>query len=314
MKTELSASAPAPVLIAAFYLFAELEDAAALAPELQARAEAAGLVGSMLVASEGVNGTLAGAPSVLRGFLAGLRADRRLAALDWKESWAATPPFRRMKVRLKREIVSMGAVGVVRPETVGAYVPPSDWNALIRDPEVAVVDVRNDYEIALGRFEGSIDPETASFRDFPAWADHAAGLRSARAVAMYCTGGIRCEKATAYARSIGFENVYHLEGGILRYLEEVPEAESLWRGECFVFDERVSVDHTLQRGTHDLCHGCRRPISATDKTSPDYTPGVSCPACVGDLSQQGREARAERMRQIRLAEARGERHLGRRMG
>ena len=298
-------------LIAAFYHFTQIADPPALIDRLRQAGGAAGVSGTVLVAPEGINGTLAGKPEALRGFLAGVRADPRFTALSWKESWAETPPFLRLKVRLKREIVSMGAPGVVTPEAVGEYVPPAEWNALISDPDVAVIDVRNDYEIALGQFDGAIDPNTESFRDFPAWAAaNATMLRGKKAIAAYCTGGIRCEKATVLLRELGLPEVKHLEGGILGYLEHVPPEHSLWRGECFVFDDRVSVDHDLRPGAHELCHGCRRAISEADKQDPRYSPGVSCPNCAADLTPEKEARRAERARQSRLAAERGERHLG----
>ncbi|MBX2855190.1 MAG: rhodanese-related sulfurtransferase [Rhodobacteraceae bacterium] len=302
-------------LIAAFYHFADVADPTALIETLRRAGEAADVAGSLLVAPEGINGTLAGAPTSLRGFLEGVRADPRFAALRWKESWSEDPPFLRLKVRLKREIVSMGAPGVVSPETVGEYVPPEEWNALIADPDVAVIDVRNGYETALGQFDGALDPETGSFRDFPAWvAANAPMLREKRAIAAYCTGGIRCEKATVLLRELGLPEVKHLEGGILGYLEHVPVERSKWRGECFVFDDRVSVDHNLRPGAHELCHGCRRAISAADKQDPRYIPSVSCPHCAAEMTPQQEARRAERARQSRLAAERGERHLGARQG
>lgn len=298
-------------LITALYKFVAIDDPAALIEVLRRDAEAADLCGSLLVAPEGINGTIAGSEAALRAFLERLRADPRFADLSWKEAWAEARPFGRMKVRLKREIVSMGAPGLLATADVGTYVAPRDWNALISDPDVAVIDTRNDYEVAIGRFNGAIDPQTSSFRDFPAWVDaHRDALANTRKIAMYCTGGIRCEKATAYLKSVGFENVYHLDGGILRYLEDVPAEESLWRGECFVFDDRVSVDHSLEKGHYDLCHGCRRPITEEDRRSPQFTPGVACPACADTITAEQRRGREERSRQMRLAAARGDRHLG----
>ena len=299
-------------LIAALYKFAHLEDFAELRAPLIRNAERHGVRGMLLLAREGINGTLAGEEAGLRAFLDQLRADPRLADLTWKESWSTEPPFRKLRIRLKREIVSMGAADIVSTATVGDYVKPEDWNALISDPEVAVIDVRNDYETGIGGFEGAIDPQTRRFRDFPAWAAHAQTRSKDKPVAMYCTGGIRCEKASAYMRSIGFERVYHLEGGILAYLEQVPQARSLWRGGCFVFDERVSVGHGLTPLAHDLCRGCRRPITAEDRAHPDFIDGVQCGACAAQTSEAQRRARRERLRQIALAERRGERHLGRR--
>ncbi len=253
---------------------------------------------------------MAGAPAALRGFLDELRQDRRLSSLEHKESWAREKPFRRLRVRLKKEIVSMGAPGLVSPETVAAYTPPERWNDLIRDPKTVVIDVRNDYEIAIGRFERAVDPGTESFRDFPAWAEaHVDALRAADAVAIYCTGGIRCEKAGAHLRAIGVERVFQLEGGVLKYLERAPEADSAWRGGCFVFDERVSVGHGLEPLDHTLCRGCRRPLTADDRASPLYRLGVACPHCAEDAAPEQLRRRAERQRQIERAAARGERRL-----
>lgn len=294
--------------IAALYKFTALPDAPALVPTLQASGDAEDLLGSLLIAPEGINGTIAGAPERLSRFLGGLRADPRFADLTWKSAEADAPPFRRFKVKLKREIVSMGAPDIVTPDTVGQYVDPADWNAAMAAADV-VIDVRNDYETAIGAFAGALDPETASFREFPDWAAAAPSLQGAKTVAMYCTGGIRCEKASALLRSRGVERVLHLKGGILAYLEQIPVADSQWRGECFVFDERVSVDHALQPGAYDQCYGCRRPISAADKASPLYKPGVACPACATEASPEQTGRREERARQIKLAAARGGRHL-----
>ncbi len=298
-------------LIAALYKFTAVADPEGLRDWAAARAAEARLTGTLLVAPEGVNGTLAGASGALRGFIASLSARPEIGPIAHKESVSAEPPFRRLKVRLKREIVSMGAPGVVSPETVGTYVDAAAWNRLLDDPTVAVVDTRNDYEVAIGRFEGAIDPKTATFRDFPAWADQAPELRRADAVAMYCTGGIRCEKATAYLRSAGVAEVFHLDGGILRYLETAPAADNRWRGHCFVFDERVSVDADLAPGPHALCRGCRRPIAPEDFSHPDTAPGVCCPACAPTLAPERRARLEERERQIQLARARGETHLAR---
>lgn len=298
-----------PWLVAAFYLFSELPDPDERVERYRLEAARRGLVGTLLVAPEGVNGTLAGAPDALRGFLDALRQDPKLAALEHKESLAGSRPFRRLRVRLKREIVSMGAPHVVAPESVAAYTAPKDWNALIAEPGAVVIDVRNDYEVALGRFEGAVDPETACFRDFPAWAEaRLDALKAAPAVAIYCTGGIRCEKAGAYLRAAGLERVYQLQGGVLKYLETTPEAESAWRGGCFVFDERVSVGHGLAPLDHSLCRGCRRPLTAADRASPLYREGVACPYCA-DSSELRRRRREERHRQIDLARRRGEIHL-----
>lgn len=296
-------------LVAALYHFVDLDDHVALRqPVLQVCREQ-GVRGTLLLAQEGINGTIGGPEAGVRAVLAFLRADPRFAGLEHKESWAEEIPFRRLKVRLKKEIVTMG-VSDTNPNTrVGTYVQPADWNALIADPEVVVIDTRNDYEFAIGSFKGAIDPQTQSFRDFPSWVQANAQLASRPKVAMFCTGGIRCERATSFMRSQGFDEVYHLKGGILKYLEQVPAEESLWEGQCFVFDQRVSVGQGLVPGDLDVCHGCRWPISAADKASPLFVEGVSCPHCADDLTQDQRARFAERQHQIELAKERGERHV-----
>ena len=297
-------------LVAALYKFVDLPDFAALQPKIEEMARAGGIKGTLLLAREGINGTIAGPERAMRGFLSWLREDARFAGLEHKESWAAEMPFLRLKVRLKKEIVTLGVPGLDPVRNVGTYVKPEDWNALISAPDVIVIDTRNDYEVEIGTFEGAVNPRTHSFREFPAWVEETTALKNKPKVAMFCTGGIRCEKATAFMKEKGFDEVYHLEGGILKYLETVPEEESLWRGECFVFDQRVAVTHGLGEGTYDLCHGCRHPISAEDKASPHYMEGVSCPHCHADLSEEQRYRFAQRQMQMELAEARGEVHLG----
>ncbi len=300
-------------LVAALYKFVPLDDIRDLQPRLLEKCTREGVFGTVLLAPEGINGTIAGPHAGVRSVLAWLRTDDRLADLEHKESTAADMPFYRMKVRLKSEIVTMGIPGLDPQKEAGTYVAPEDWNDLIRDPDVIVVDTRNDYEVSIGTFEGAVNPGTASFREFPAWADGAPELREKRKVAMFCTGGIRCEKATAYLKRQGFGEVYHLEGGILKYLETVPEAESLWRGDCFVFDQRVSVSHGLEPGHYDMCHACRRPVSAQDKARPEYVPGVSCPYCHDSSDERQKERYAARQRQMDLAEARRTAHLGQRL-
>ncbi len=310
MSPEARTAAEGRFLVAALYRFTALSAPETLVERLRAAAPS-GVVGSLLIAEEGVNGTLAGPERALRTFLDRLRgAAPGLARLSWKESWSDGAPFGRLKIRLKREIVTMGAPGLVAPDRVGAYVPPEDWNRAIAEPGVAVIDVRNAYETAIGRFEGAIDPGTDSFRDFPAWAARSPALADKPPVAMYCTGGVRCEKASAWLRAQGFERVLQLEGGILRYLEVTPPERSLWRGGCFVFDERVSVGHDLRADGHALCRGCRRPLTPADQAGPDFAPGVSCRWCAADIAPDQRDRRRERQRQIALAEARGAAHLG----
>lgn len=296
--------------VAALYHFTRFADPATLRAPLVALAAAGGVKGTLLLAREGINGTIAGPRAGIDAMLAHIRALPECDGLIWKESTAAEPPFVRMKVRLKQEIVTMGQPDVDPRAAVGHYLEGAEWNALISAPDVVVIDTRNDYEVAIGTFEGAIDPGTRSFREFPRWwADNADRFHNKR-VAMFCTGGIRCEKSTNYLLSQGVEEVYHLKGGILRYLEQMPEAESLWRGQCFVFDRRVSLGHGLAQGDYDTCHACRRPVSAADKAHPDYEEGVACPHCSGIYSAEDRTRFRERARQVRLAAERGATHLG----
>jgi len=306
-------SSAGPVRVAALYRFARFDDPAALRAPLADLCREHGVRGTLLLAAEGINGTIAGPPDGLDAVLAHIRELPDCAGLDVKFSEAAEMPFHRMKVRLKREIVTMGEPGLDPRAAVGTYVAPHDWNALIADPATIVIDTRNDYEVAVGTFAGAINPQTASFRDFPAWfrreRDGLLGT-GGRKVAMFCTGGIRCEKSTAFLRAEGIDAVYHLQGGILKYLEVVPPEDSLWQGECFVFDQRVAVGHGLAPGTHGLCHACRRPVSAEDRASSLYEEGVSCPACHAERTDAQRAAARERHRQERLAAARGQAHVG----
>ena len=300
---------PRMVIVAALYKFTPFPDPAELRGPLLALCAAQGVRGTLLLAGEGINGTIAGSRAGLDAVLAHIRGLPGCADLEWKESTAQTMPFGRMKVRLKREIVTMGVPGTDPRSLVGTYVDPADWNALISAPDVAVIDTRNDYEVAIGSFRGAVDPETASFRDFPAWwAANRERFHNKR-VAMFCTGGIRCEKSTAFLKAQGVEEVYHLKGGILKYLEEIPEDQSLWDGGCFVFDERVAVGHGLQPLPHQLCRACRRPILPEDRNRPEFEEGVQCHLCVGEYSEEDRARFRERQRQIKLAEARGETHL-----
>jgi UPF0176 protein len=267
-----------------------------------------------LLAGEGINGTIAGTAPAIAAVVDHIRSLPGCADLDVKYSGAVERPFHRMKVRLKQEIVTLGVEGVDPVGQVGQYLDPAEWNDLISDPDVILIDTRNDYEVAIGTFRNAIDPKTRSFREFPAWFDgQQAEIKAAGRtpkIAMFCTGGIRCEKSTAFVRSRGIDEVYHLKGGILRYLEEMPEADSLWEGECFVFDERVAVGHGLRLGEHGLCRACRRPVSIADRESPLYQAGVSCPACHDAMDDARRLRFAERQRQVELATARGERHIG----
>jgi UPF0176 protein len=294
--------------VAALYHFTRFDDPAALRAPLQAVAEAGGVTGSLLLASEGINGTIAGSREGIDAVLAHIRALPGCAGLEWKESHASEPPFGRLKVRLKKEIVSMGAPGL-DPADVGTHVDPAEWNALIQAPDVAVIDTRNAYEVEIGTFEGAVDPETETFRDFPAWWEANKARFANQRIAMFCTGGIRCEKSTAYLKAQGVEEVFHLKGGILKYLEEVPEAESLWQGGCFVFDERVAVGHGLAELPYELCRACRHPITAEDKADARFEEGVSCPRCIDVHSDADRARFRERQKQIALAKARGETHF-----
>lgn len=308
--SKLSNSAPS-FRVAAFYRFAAIADPRALREELRVLTCELDMRGTILVAAEGLNGTVAGAPGAIARLVDHLRNLPDFASLEVKYSEAPHMPFHRMKVRMKREIVTMGVESLDPAGGAGRYVRPADWNALIDDPDTVVIDTRNEYEVALGTFAGSLDPRTASFREFPQWARENAGRLRGRRVAMFCTGGIRCEKATAYMRSLGVKEVFHLEGGILKYLEDVPAEQSRWQGECFVFDERVAVGHGLDIGEARLCRGCRRPLTVEDRLSPLFAEGISCARCHGDRSDTDRERYAERHRQVELAGRRGGTHIGR---
>ena len=298
------------ITVAALYKFVQFDAPDALRGPLLALCNAHGVMGTLLLAQEGINGTIAGSRAGIDAVLAHIRALPGCADLEWKESSAATQPFGRMKVRLKREIVTMGVPGTDPRNLVGTYVAPADWNALISAPDVAVIDTRNDYEVAIGSFKGAVDPATTSFGDFPAWWEANRERFHNKRIAMFCTGGIRCEKSTAFLKAQGVEEVFHLKGGILKYLEEVPQADSLWEGGCFVFDERVAVGHGLAVLSYGLCRACRRPILPEDRARPEFEDGVQCHRCVDDYTEADRARFRERQRQIALAEARGERHLG----
>jgi UPF0176 protein len=297
-------------LIAALYHFASLPDFRDLKTRLDALCRERDIKGTLLLAEEGLNGTIAGTEEHMRFVLEHLRSDERLAGLRHKESWAQENPFVRLKVRLKKEIVTLGVEGVDPTQRVGTYVKPKDWNALISQPDVLLIDTRNTYETKMGTFQGATDPETESFREFPLWVKEQDGLTPKTRVAMFCTGGIRCEKASSYMLDEGFEEVYHLEGGILQYLADVPEKESLWHGECYVFDRRVSLNHDLEPGRFEACRACGLPLEEDDKTNPLFVHGVSCPYCHGQTSDERKERFAERQRQIDLAAERGQEYLG----
>jgi len=298
------------IVVAALYKFVALPDYEAVREPLLAQCRLNNLRGTLLLAQEGINGTIAGKRAELDAVLDWLRSDPRFAELEHKESLCAEQPFLRMKVKLKREIVTMGVPQVDPQRVVGTYVAPRDWDGLVADPDVTVIDTRNDYECAIGSFRGAVDPGITTFRDFPAWAAENLDPKKNSKVAMFCTGGIRCEKASSYLLEQGFEEVFHLKGGILKYLEEVPRESSSWEGECFVFDERVAVNHSLERGSYDQCFACRHPISKEDLQSEHYQKGVSCPHCIDQQSDAQRERFAERQRQVELSKARGEQHIG----
>lgn len=301
-------------LTAALYKFVSFPDFETLREPLLAICEANEITGTLLLAEEGINGTIAGFEDNIRRVLHFLRNDPifkgRLTDLEHKESWTDKKPFYRLKVRLKKEIVTLGVPEVKPSEMAGTYVKPQDWNALISDPDVILIDTRNDYEVGIGSFKGAINPKTRSFSELPDWVKKEAGLRAKPKVAMFCTGGIRCEKSTAYMRSQGFEEVYHLQGGILKYLETVPEEKSMWEGECFVFDERVSVGHGLKPGNYEFCRACRHPLSPEERQSPLFEQGISCPHCHGKVSEEKKRALAERQHQIELAQKRKQVHVG----
>ena len=299
--------------VAALYHFTRLADYEQLKAPLQDMCDLLEVKGTLLLAYEGINGTVAGTNKAIAALLDFLRSDPRLTQLEHKESRAEDMPFYRMKVRLKREIVTMGVDGVDPNEIVGTYVDPKDWNALITDPDVVLIDTRNDYEVEIGTFKGALNPDTQTFREFPQWVeDNRKNLKKPK-VAMFCTGGIRCEKASSFMKQNGFDDVYHLKGGILKYLETQPEKESLWEGDCFVFDQRVAVKHGLEESDYDQCYACRYPITDKEKESPLYVKGVSCPRCHNKMSEDQRARFAERQKQIALAKERGEEHLGRKL-
>ena len=300
----------APIVVAALYKFVTLSDYVQLREPLLEAMISNGIKGTLLIAEEGINGTVSGTREGIDGLMAWLKNDPRMDDIDHKESYCDEQPFYRTKVKLKKEIVTLGVPGVDPNKAVGTYVEPQDWNALIADPEVLLIDTRNDYEVSIGTFEGAIDPKTTTFREFPEYIKANFDPAKHKKVAMFCTGGIRCEKASSYMLGEGFEEVYHLKGGILKYLEETSKEDSLWEGECFVFDERVTVDHDLNPGEYDQCHACRRPISEEDKSSPMFQLGVSCPQCYDESSAEQKARFAERQKQIELARSRGQAHRG----
>jgi len=298
------------VVVCALYHFVRLDDFESLRDPLLQVMQNNHVRGTLLLASEGVNGTIAGNRQGINNVIAWLKSDSRLENLDYKESFDEEIPFYRAKVKLKKEIVTMGVEGIDPNRKVGTHIKPEDWNALISDPDVLLIDTRNKYEVEIGTFKNAVNPETESFREFPEYVESELDPEKHRKVAMFCTGGIRCEKSTAYLKEKGFDEVYHLEGGILKYLEQVPEENSLWQGECFVFDNRVAVNHQLEKGGYDQCHACRLPITEEDMQSDQYEKGVSCPRCFDRKSEDQKAKFRERERQMNLARQRGEAHLG----
>lgn len=298
------------IVVVALYRFVTLDDYKHLRQPLLDCMLENDIKGTFLLAREGINGTVAGHKSSIDVLLQWLRTDQRFESISCKYSYNQEMPFYRTRVKLKKEIVTMGVEGIDPRKIVGTYVDPKDWNALISDPDVTLIDTRNSYETQIGTFRKAVTPDTNSFREFPAFVKDKLGASKNRKIAMFCTGGIRCEKSTAYLKEQGFDEVYHLEGGILKYLETIPEEESLWLGECFVFDNRVAVNHALEQGSYSQCHACRMPITEADKDSDHYHPGVSCPNCFEKTTQLQRLRFAERHKQIELARSRGQDHIG----
>ncbi len=298
------------IVVSALYKFARLNNFELLRKPLLKLMEEHQVKGTLLLAKEGINGTIAGDRKGIDTLLAWLRSDPRLADIQTKESYEQDMPFYRSKVKLKKEIVTMGVENIDPKKIVGTYVKPQDWNALISDPNVMLIDTRNDYEVKIGGFKNAINPETETFREFPQYVKDNLNPDKHKKVAMYCTGGIRCEKSTAFLKEQGFEEVFHLQGGVLKYLEEIPAEQSLWQGECFVFDNRVAVNHDLEKGQYDQCYACRYPITEEEKNSEQYEQGVSCPHCYNNVSERQRQRFLEREKQVKLAKLRGEDHIG----
>ena len=296
--------------ICALYKFTRLDDFEDIQKPLRSFLDSLSVKGTLLLAREGINGTISGSKESLENVLDYLQADERCHGLEYKFSYSKKIPFRRLKVKLKKEIVTMGLTEIDPTHSVGTYVKPKDWNNLINDPDVVLIDTRNNYEYEIGSFQGAINPNTETFREFPSFTKNTLEKYRNKKIAMFCTGGIRCEKSTAYLKSKGYENVFHLQGGILKYLEEVKEEESLWEGECFVFDDRVAVKHNLEQGQYDQCHACRFPITEEDTKHPHYEKGASCPRCFGTKNSDQLRRYREREKQVQLAKKRGEEHIG----
>ena len=300
-------------LTIAFYHFVALKSIPSLQAHILKFCEDHEIKGTILLADEGINGTISGKEDNIRHFLNFIKKNEVFSALEYKESWVKNNPFYRMKVRLKKEIVALGVKGISPTKKVGIYVKPEDWNALISDPDTLVIDTRNDYEVDIGTFKYAINPKTETFRELPKYVDANLNPKSAKKIAMFCTGGIRCEKATSLMLEKGFDEVYHLQGGILKYLETVPKEDSLWSGECFVFDQRVAVTHGLEEGQYDQCYACRHPLSPDEMASGHYVKGISCPHCYDKLTEDKKSSVIERQKQMELAKLRGEIHIGKQL-
>lgn len=299
-----------PVVVAALYHFAAFPNFKEFQMPLLNFCNEQNIKGTLLLAHEGINGTVAGSRKAIDALLKFIRSDEKFAKLEHKESFTDQTPFYRMKVRLKKEIVTMGVENIDPNEIVGTYIDPEDWNDLISDPDTILIDTRNDYEVAIGTFEGARDPKTKTFREFPDWVRQQKDLGKKTKIAMFCTGGIRCEKSTAFMKQEGFEDVFHLKGGILKYLENVEPKDSKWHGDCFVFDERVSVGHGLVQGDYDQCHACRMPLSEEEKRLDTYEKGISCLHCIDEKTDEDRARFKDRQLQVELANKRGEKHIG----
>ena len=296
-------------VVAALYKFVRLADYVTLRDTLYDTMVANKVKGTLLLAEEGINGTICGSREGVDAVKAWLDADGRFTGMSYKESLSEELAFYRTKVKLKKEIVTMGVEGIDPANIVGTYVKGEEWNTLISDPDTVLIDTRNDYEVAIGTFKNAVNPNTTTFREFPQWAADNLDKRKHKKVAMFCTGGIRCEKSTAYLKEQGFDEVYHLDGGILKYLEDMPEEKSLWQGECFVFDQRVAVKHGLEQGSYDQCYACRMPLSKEEMLSDNYVKGLSCPHCFENTTAEQKASFAERQRQVELAKQRGEKHI-----
>ena len=297
-------------VVCALYKFTRLEDYVDLREPLYKVMDDNEVRGTLLLAQEGINGTISGSRQGIDTVLNWLHSDERLNPITYKESYNENSPYKRTKVKLKKEIVTMGIEGIDPNKSVGTYIPPKEWNDLISDPEVILVDTRNEYEFEIGTFQNAVNPHTDNFREFPKYVEDNLDPEKHKKVAMFCTGGIRCEKSTAFLKEKGFKEVYHLQGGILKYLEEVPKEDTMWEGECFVFDDRVAVNHDLEKGKYDQCHACRFPITEEEKEDERFIQGVSCPRCYEKTSPEQKARYEEREKQIRLAEKRGEDHIG----